>query len=246
MGLRAARARAPHPAAQLPHASSANSPRTAGVSRRKDALSVRRSRCVRRSGPASTGSSCTARRLRRRRDRARCRGCWRRVRHGRDDVMLDDGSEGMVPEEWLQPLCAGSPERGRRRAITSASGRRRRRCSTPRWRASRPSVDEKFLPRARRAAVVQRRHRAARAARSFAGTLRDYQRDALGWFAFLRRFGFGGCLADDMGLGKTVMVLAWLDALRADARVDRALARRRAAIGRLQLDGGGARGSRRS
>jgi SNF2 family DNA or RNA helicase len=47
------------------------------------------------------------------------------------------------------------------------------------------------------------------------GRLRDYQRDALGWFAFLRRFGFGGCLADDMGLGKTVMVLAWLDRLRA-------------------------------
>ena len=53
------------------------------------------------------------------------------------------------------------------------------------------------------------------AAKSFVGSLRDYQRDALGWFAFLRRFGFGGCLADDMGLGKTVMVLAWLDRLRA-------------------------------
>jgi SNF2 family DNA or RNA helicase len=45
---------------------------------------------------------------------------------------------------------------------------------------------------------------------AFAGTLRPYQREALGWFAFLRRFGFGGCLADDMGLGKTVMVLALL------------------------------------
>ena len=40
--------------------------------------------------------------------------------------------------------------------------------------------------------------------RRFTGTLREYQREALGWFAFLRRFGFGGCLADDMGLGKTV------------------------------------------
>ena len=49
---------------------------------------------------------------------------------------------------------------------------------------------------------------------SFRGRLRDYQRDALGWFAFLRRFGFGGCLADDMGLGKTVMVLALLEARR--------------------------------
>jgi SNF2 family DNA or RNA helicase len=49
---------------------------------------------------------------------------------------------------------------------------------------------------------------------SFRGTLRDYQREALGWFEFLRRFEFGGCLADDMGLGKTVMVLALLDARR--------------------------------
>ena len=31
----------------------------------------------------------------------------------------------------------------------------------------------------------------------------------------LRELGLGGCLADDMGLGKTVMVLAWLDRLRA-------------------------------
>ena len=46
---------------------------------------------------------------------------------------------------------------------------------------------------------------------TFKGTLREYQREALGWFDFLRRFGFGGCLADDMGLGKTVMVLALLE-----------------------------------
>ena len=46
----------------------------------------------------------------------------------------------------------------------------------------------------------------------FAGELRDYQREGLGWLHFLRRFGFGGCLADDMGLGKTVQVLALLAA----------------------------------
>ena len=49
---------------------------------------------------------------------------------------------------------------------------------------------------------------------SFTGTLREYQREGLGWLAFLREFGFGGCLADDMGLGKTVVVLALLDARR--------------------------------
>ena len=37
---------------------------------------------------------------------------------------------------------------------------------------------------------------------------------SLGWFDFLRKLGFGGCLADDMGLGKTVMVLALLEERR--------------------------------
>jgi SNF2 family DNA or RNA helicase len=49
---------------------------------------------------------------------------------------------------------------------------------------------------------------------TFVGTLREYQREGLGWLNFLRRFQLGGCLADDMGLGKTVQVLALLDSRR--------------------------------
>jgi SNF2 family DNA or RNA helicase len=49
---------------------------------------------------------------------------------------------------------------------------------------------------------------------TFTGTLRPYQAEGLGWFAFLRRFGLGGCLADDMGLGKTIMVLALFEERR--------------------------------
>jgi len=45
---------------------------------------------------------------------------------------------------------------------------------------------------------------------SFHGTLRPYQQRGVDWLAFLRRFGFGACLADDMGLGKTVQLLAYL------------------------------------
>jgi len=44
----------------------------------------------------------------------------------------------------------------------------------------------------------------------FRGVLRPYQRQGLGWLAFLAEAGLGGCLADDMGLGKTVQVLALL------------------------------------
>ena len=50
--------------------------------------------------------------------------------------------------------------------------------------------------------------------KGFEGQLRPYQQIAVGWFAFLRRFQLGGCLADDMGLGKTVQVIAHLQAVR--------------------------------
>jgi superfamily II DNA or RNA helicase len=133
---------------------------------------------------------------------------------GRSTVTLDDGSEGMVPEEWLRRFAgiasAGEATadhvrfRGSQAALLDAA------------LADMPSVrlDERFVL-ARDELSTFGGLTPLDAAKSFNGRLRDYQRDALGWLSFLRRFGFGGCLADDMGLGKTVMVLAWLDRLRA-------------------------------
>ncbi|MBI1380745.1 MAG: hypothetical protein GC161_06620 [Planctomycetaceae bacterium] len=60
--------------------------------------------------------------------------------------------------------------------------------------------------------------RSVGAPRAFAGELRPYQAEGLGWLDALSGLGFGGCLADDMGLGKTVQVLAHLERRRA-ARV---------------------------
>ena len=45
--------------------------------------------------------------------------------------------------------------------------------------------------------------------------LRQYQKDGLNWLNFLDEFEFGGCLADDMGLGKTIQIIAFILALRA-------------------------------
>ena len=50
----------------------------------------------------------------------------------------------------------------------------------------------------------------------FLGTLRPYQKRALGWLQFLGRLGLGGCLADDMGLGKTPTALAYILARTVD------------------------------
>lgn len=44
----------------------------------------------------------------------------------------------------------------------------------------------------------------------FCGELRPYQERGFSWLAFLRKWGFGACLADDMGLGKTIQTLAFL------------------------------------
>ncbi|MCL6572634.1 MAG: DEAD/DEAH box helicase [Bacillus sp. (in: Bacteria)] len=55
------------------------------------------------------------------------------------------------------------------------------------------------------------------------GELRPYQQLGMSWLWFLRKFGFGACLADDMGLGKTVQLIAYLlmvkEQLAADADV---------------------------
>ncbi len=45
---------------------------------------------------------------------------------------------------------------------------------------------------------------------AFIGKLRPYQQQGVEWLNFLDDFNFGGCLADDMGLGKTIQVIAFI------------------------------------
>ncbi|MDA7025444.1 DEAD/DEAH box helicase [Bacillus sp. CLL-7-23] len=48
----------------------------------------------------------------------------------------------------------------------------------------------------------------------FQGQLRIYQKEGLDWLLFLRKCGFGACLADDMGLGKTIQMIAYFAYLK--------------------------------
>ena len=139
------------------------------------------------------------------------------LHRGEGTVLLDDGTRGLVPEEWLQRYAGvarfGQAEGDHVRFRPSQTA------LLDALLASQPAiaVDEAFV-RAREALQSFSGIAPLDPPSSFTGTLRDYQRDALGWFAFLREFGFGGCLADDMGLGKTVMVLALLEARRLPSR----------------------------
>jgi superfamily II DNA or RNA helicase len=143
------------------------------------------------------------------------------VARGDDVVVLDDGSVGLLPEEWLGRYASISgfgTARGDVIRFERSQG-----ALLDALLAAQPAItyDETFARLRSELRTFTGIH-PADPPPSFHGTLREYQREALGWFEFLQRFQFGGCLADDMGLGKTVMVLALLDSRRhARARGDR-------------------------
>jgi superfamily II DNA or RNA helicase len=134
-------------------------------------------------------------------------------RAGNTTITLSDGSVGLLPLDWLArlgPLAAGG---------IGVNG-------TIRYSVSQMVLLDALLdtlPEAQVDATFEQaraelhsfdRISAADPVEGFEGTLREYQREGLGWLHFLRRFQLGGCLADDMGLGKTVQVLALLDSRR--------------------------------
>jgi superfamily II DNA or RNA helicase len=135
------------------------------------------------------------------------------ARRGDAFVPLGDGTFGLLPEDWLarsgRIAAIGMPEGDHIRFASSQAA------LLDAWLATEPaaSCDEAFA-RARGELARFEGVGAIAPPPTFHGVLRDYQRDALGWFGFLRQFGFGGCLADEMGLGKTVMVLAAMEARR--------------------------------
>ena len=137
------------------------------------------------------------------------------LRRDESVVQLGDGTFGLLPEEWLRtyaPLAAlGTPTGDCIRFTRTQVG------LLDALLAARPEVNgDVSLARVRQELRRFEGIPPADPPPGFIGRLRGYQQEGLGWLHFLRQFGFGGCLADDMGLGKTVMVLALLEARRAE------------------------------
>ncbi|NTW77478.1 MAG: hypothetical protein HGB33_06850, partial [Syntrophaceae bacterium] len=128
-------------------------------------------------------------------------------------IQLDDGTFGLLPEEWLKKygIFAGMGE-------VEGEHLKFKKCQAGVLDALLMSEPETTCDE-----LFQQTRKQLRsfdgvlpqdAPPEFQGVLRGYQREGLGWFDFLNKFGFGGCLADDMGLGKTVQVLALLEKRR--------------------------------
>lgn len=136
---------------------------------------------------------------------------------GEHTVQLDDGTSGLIPEIWVNRLrMLNSMGRSKKDHVQFKHSQA--------WildalLTGRDEVDidhgfEVYRQRLESFQGIAPRDES----KDFVGELRDYQKDALGWFAFLEDFALGGCLADDMGLGKTVQLLAQLDLIRMAGR----------------------------
>ena len=135
------------------------------------------------------------------------------VRKNQSFIVLDDGSQGIFPEQWLeqyQRLAEFGKFEGDELRFPKSQTMLLDAMLAERENVS---VDRDFSELSQRLREFDGIE-PGKESSEFQGELRGYQRDGLGWFRFLRDFHFGGCLADDMGLGKTVQVLALLEARR--------------------------------
>ena len=125
-------------------------------------------------------------------------------------VQLDDGTLGILPEEWLKKYSL---------LFRVGEGK------TDALRLSRYHVsvlDELYAQRDESQQEIELEEKYERIREqhqiksvdpsdTLQSTLRPYQVSGFQWLNYLREVGWGGILADDMGLGKTVQALSMLE-----------------------------------
>lgn len=134
----------------------------------------------------------------------------RTIRHKSKFVQLDDGSLGILPEEWMDKIAAyfhaGEIDEELLKIpkinFTEVSSLFEKEVLSAEVQNEIITYTNKFssvknIPPVNIPAGLH-------------AELRDYQHDGLNWLNFLDGFNFGGCLADDMGLGKTLQIIAFI------------------------------------
>ncbi len=132
------------------------------------------------------------------------------IRNKSKFVTLDDGTQGILPHEWIEKFAA----------YFSAGEVTEEAILTPKIKFA--SINELYedalldgdvknelklyKQKFEGTASIQE----VEVPKGLTATLRHYQKDGLNWLNFLDDFNFGSCLADDMGLGKTIQVLAFI------------------------------------
>ncbi|WP_448634729.1 SNF2-related protein [Pedobacter panaciterrae] len=134
----------------------------------------------------------------------------RSIRNKSKFVQLDDGTLGILPDEWIEKFTgyfsAGEvvEETIRTSKINYASVDELYELE----QLDEVVKDEMKLYRSKLSDFESIKE--VEVPSGLNATLRGYQREGLNWLNFLDGFNFGACLADDMGLGKTIQVLAFI------------------------------------
>jgi SNF2 family DNA or RNA helicase len=134
----------------------------------------------------------------------------RALRNKTKFVQLDDGTQGILPDEWIGKITryfqAGDIDEELLKIpkiiFTEISDLFEKEVMSKEVQSEITSYSKQFstLKKAPEVSVPT----------ELKTTLRDYQREGLNWLGLLDRLNFGGCLADDMGLGKTVQIIAFI------------------------------------
>ncbi|RYY38754.1 MAG: ATP-dependent helicase [Chitinophagaceae bacterium] len=138
----------------------------------------------------------------------------RAVRNRSKYVTLDDGSLGVLPEEWIRRFegwfAAAEPDGDELPVPKTAFRTLHELFAEESWDEDVRREVGLYESALLRAGAVPE----AKLPEELHATLRDYQKRGYDWLRFLDEHNFGGCLADDMGLGKTVQAIALLLAQR--------------------------------
>jgi len=126
-------------------------------------------------------------------------------------VPLQDGSIGLLPEEWLKKysllIKMGESHGGKLRLKKFHFSVLDAMLSEVDEVAIQHELEEK---KEQLAAIIDRDFSSLPPPPQLKAELRPYQQSGFQWLAFLEEARWGGILADDMGLGKTVQALAYL------------------------------------
>ncbi len=134
----------------------------------------------------------------------------RALRNKSKFIQLDDGSQGILPDEWIDKITryfqAGDIDEDVFKIpkinFTEISDLFEKEMLSA-------EVEDEISVYQQQFSKIKDQSEVAIPAELNA-ELRDYQREGLNWLNFLDDFNFGGCLADDMGLGKTLQIIAFI------------------------------------
>ncbi|PTB96210.1 DNA helicase [Marivirga lumbricoides] len=133
------------------------------------------------------------------------------VKNKRKYVLLDDGTQGIIPAEWIEKF---------KRYFIAADISDDDHLTLQKVNFSQVEelFEEEMLDNSVKRELAMYREKAedftkiqqVKVPAGLNGKLRGYQREGLNWLNFLDDFNFGGVLADDMGLGKSVQIIAFM------------------------------------